>query len=232
MQQERNGRRSNARASAASFPDDDARAPSPSHADASHIARRRASSAPAHEVDLDEVELVDPAPEPRRPRWAPPPVLARFRGKVVARPVDPPRFSEQPPESVNRPRLAPSPRATSSRVPRFVTLGAAGALATLALVAVNRRPSAPHAAPPATASTPATTTTSAPVPVADVQELPRSATTGTVIGAHGHRLWIDGVLAQSWGALVRCGEHLVQVGSAGTPRKVDVPCGAEVVVSP
>jgi hypothetical protein len=30
---------------------------------------------------------------------------------------------------------------------------------------------------------------------------------------------------------VHCGSHLVKVGSGGTPRTVDVPCGGEVLVS-
>src|ERR1700733_10949273 len=92
------------RRSAPTFPpSDESGVERPSHADSSHVARRRASSAPAHEVDLDEVELFDDSPVP------PPPPLA-----PAARPVS------QPP-------LPPPPLPTrSSRAPFQVplTLGA------------------------------------------------------------------------------------------------------------
>jgi hypothetical protein len=55
---------------------------------------------------------------------------------------------------------------------------------------------------------------------------------GTVIGAEGHRLWVDGRLMPGWRAEVSCGAHVVQVGSAGTPRSVDVRCDSEVLVAP
>ncbi len=71
----------------------------------------------------------------------------------------------------------------------------------------------------------------APIPEVPVTSLPR-APDGTVVGSAGHRLWIDGKLADDWKALVPCGQHTVQVGSAGTLRKVDVPCGDEIVVPP
>ena len=65
----------------------------------------------------------------------------------------------------------------------------------------------------------------------DVAALPR-AREGTVTGAHGHRLWIDGHLEEGFTAVVACGHHVVQVGSAGAPRDVNVPCGEGVTVSP
>ncbi|HEY2513287.1 MAG TPA: hypothetical protein VGI39_20605 [Polyangiaceae bacterium] len=108
-------------------------------------------------------------------------------------------------------------------------------------VAASPSPETPHAAAPASppevsATPPATPATPAPpqtagIPSMDVAQLPRSKD-GTVIGAEGHRLWIDGSLKESWQATVKCGPHVVQVGSAGTPRNVDVPCGTEIRVAP
>jgi hypothetical protein len=67
------------------------------------------------------------------------------------------------------------------------------------------------------------------VPMVSVDSLPRPST-GTVIGSPGHRLFIDGNVARGFSAVVRCGAHVVQVGSAGKARSVDVPCGADVYV--
>jgi hypothetical protein len=91
------------------------------------------------------------------------------------------------------------------------------------------RSAASEAPPPPTATpvpeAPAT------VPVVAVSSLPR-ASVGTVIGAEGHRLWVDGHLADDFTAVVACGRHVVKVGSAGTPKDVDVPCGEGVTVLP
>jgi hypothetical protein len=86
------------------------------------------------------------------------------------------------------------------------------------------------AAPPAEAtplpSTPAPEAP-APPPVTAVSSASRPSV-ATVVGAEGHRLWVDGHLAEGFTALVSCGRHVVQVGSAGTPREIDVPCGEEI----
>ena len=55
---------------------------------------------------------------------------------------------------------------------------------------------------------------------------------GTIIGAPKHRLWVDSHLAPSWKRTVKCGEHVVQVGSQGEARTVNVPCGGEISVAP
>jgi hypothetical protein len=48
----------------------------------------------------------------------------------------------------------------------------------------------------------------------------------------GHRVWIDSkIVGQSPASFsVPCGPHSVRVGSHGASHRVDVPCGAEVVV--
>ncbi len=227
------------RRSAPTFPpDDDARVERPSHADSSHIARRRASSAPAHEVGLGEVELVDEAPV----RSVPPPIPSL----PPPRPTLPsaPRASQPPfrvPIAVQVPRRSwlHRPMMLLVLVGFALAIGAVGALITrprdaqVDLASLSARTtsallSAPSAAAPPAAAPPAATNE---IPVVDVTKLPRPQT-GTVIGAPGHRLWIDGTLAASSQASVACGAHLVQVGSAGTPRTIDVPCGDAVVALP
>jgi hypothetical protein len=220
------------RASSPTFPPDDPRLPRPSHADSSHIARRRASSAPAHEVDLGEVELVDEAhalPEP--PRSAPPPLPL----PPAPRPSRPPF---QVPIAVQvLPRRSALRRATIALASIVLAL-AIGAVA--ALIAQPRAASVDLAslaakttgallpAPPRAPAPPAATND---IPVVNVASLPR-ASTGVVVGAAGHRLWIDGTLVAGWQATVPCGAHVVQVGSAGVPRTIEVPCGDQIIAAP
>jgi hypothetical protein len=69
-------------------------------------------------------------------------------------------------------------------------------------------------------------------PTFDVASLPR-APVGTVslaATASQHRLIVDGVLAPSGSAVVKCGKHVVKVGSRGRRQVVDVACGGETVV--
>jgi hypothetical protein len=53
--------------------------------------------------------------------------------------------------------------------------------------------------------------------------------------ASGHRIYVDGRRAKveetsdGIGPLrLRCGSHLVQIGSAGIPEPIVLPCGGEV----
>jgi serine/threonine protein kinase len=50
----------------------------------------------------------------------------------------------------------------------------------------------------------------------------------------GHRIFVDGrIVGESPSpAVAPCGTHSVQVGSAGTARSVQIPCGASISVSP
>jgi hypothetical protein len=267
------------RTSAPTFPpNDDARAAAdlPARADTSHVARRRASSAPAHEVDLDEVELFDDAP-PQPVPWAAPASslpLPSFPDPSL----EGPDGLDEAPVSAVRATTPPAPAdsialpALESQAPfsvpitvgvvrrrSWVAIAASYALLAVAVGTVTGLVARPHAAahagPPKAAAqapdrplaTPSaesiTTTTSsvvaaptAPtspeaVPVVDVAKLPR-ARDGQIIGASGHRLWIDGSLATTWQVSIACGPHVVQVGSAGTPHTVEVPCGESVTVAP
>lgn len=64
------------------------------------------------------------------------------------------------------------------------------------------------------------------------QSLPRveSGTVSLAAVAASHRLFIDGRVAEGGSAVVKCGTHLVQVGSRGARRTINVPCGQEVVL--
>jgi hypothetical protein len=59
-------------------------------------------------------------------------------------------------------------------------------------------------------------------------------TTGTVLlppRAAGHRIFVDGRRARSEGDAplrLRCGSHVIQIGSGGEPETVEVPCRGEV----
>ena len=59
-------------------------------------------------------------------------------------------------------------------------------------------------------------------------------TTGTVLlppRAAGHRIFVDGRRARSEGEAplrLRCGAHVIQIGSGGEPETIDVPCRGEV----
>jgi hypothetical protein len=66
-----------------------------------------------------------------------------------------------------------------------------------------------------------------------VQNLPRvaSGTISLAAVAASHRLFVDGRVAEGASATVTCGRHLVQVGSRGARRYVNVPCGQEIVLA-
>ena len=48
----------------------------------------------------------------------------------------------------------------------------------------------------------------------------------------GRRIYVDErVLGQTPESVtVKCGAHIVRLGSAGKPQKIDVPCGGAIVV--
>ncbi len=173
--------------------------------------------------------------------------------RIVPSPTPPPARSRS-----RRPRVVlPPPPSRGTLIATAVVAG----LATLACVAVVAlivtvrsrtgrieprvlSPSLSDLSTPTPATAHATTSTSVPAnasptapsaasasPRVDIASLPRPSS-GTVIGLPARRLWIDGHLAGEGTAVVRCGPHSVQVGSAGTPRDVDVPCGSSIRVAP
>ena len=197
----------------------------------SHVARRRVWTEAAADLELEDLELLDEAADDSSP------VAASMTGTAMWPPssLAPLAMDAAPPMSV--PLRAPTTSgAWKRRTTRtggavvMLTLGIAiaGVLGTDGLgaessAAVGGVASAPVVAPAYEAP--------AAVPVVTVSMLPRTPE-GTIVGAEGHRLWIDGRLATGFIEVVACGRHLVKVGSAGTPREVNVPCGDEVAVTP
>ncbi len=84
----------------------------------------------------------------------------------------------------------------------------------------------PSAAPASSPSSVATGEPLAPL------SRPVSAVGRIKVTVAGHRVFVDGRLAGDGPrtVAVTCGSHEVRVGSAGTVRSVDVPCGGEVVI--
>ena len=211
--------------------------------------------------DAPDVELVVPLVTPSK-RSLPPPLPASVTSLApVASDADDahdaePSFPRTAPFNVPTMASVPPPRPSKGRSPWPLAVAilacGVGVAAFLLRVAPSMgtggaesagtnvtQSAASYVAPPlpvATAvSTPSAVEAVAPVaPAADTTAPigPTKAATGTVVGAEGHRLWVDGRLMPDWRADVDCGEHLVQVGSAGTPRSVDVRCDSEVIVSP
>ena len=172
----------------------------------------------------------------------------------LARPSEQATLSAHEPSA--HPAADPQPsRAPSGRRANRLLAGAA-LLATGALVilAVARRASAPSAGPATGAVPQPTLSVDAATPVdadhGDSSVLPGGPTKkpsesmhekdldeaewGTVLlpsRASGHRIFVDGRRGKTDGIAplhLRCGSHVVQIGSSGTPETIDLPCGGEV----
>jgi hypothetical protein len=172
--------------------------------------------------------------------------------------ADPATTSDAAPASVGQPparaAAAPQPSTVRSSGRSRQLLAGAALLATGALVIVAvARSSAPPPPAPRASPQPAVTVDAAP-PVdsaaSDASPLPAgpaekpSQTTpaqhlddaewGTVLlpsRAAGHRIFVDGhrFKTDAMEPLhLRCGPHVVQIGSAGTAEPIKVPCGGEV----
>jgi hypothetical protein len=232
-------------------------APSEAASPISHVARRRASSAPAYEVGVDELEIFDDSEDWRplvesspssSPALPPVPVQAPWQPTSLApvafdpAPIPVPLRTAPSRDARGDARDAPAVRNPRPRRHRaiatygalamlFVGIGIGAMLRTDGLGIAELAGVVSHsAAAPPPAPTPVEEAPP-PVPVVAVSSLPR-ASVGTVIGAEGHRLWVDSHLADSFTAVVACGHHTVKVGSAGVERDVDVPCGEGIAVQP
>lgn len=95
-------------------------------------------------------------------------------------------------------------------------------------LAHEQEPSIPPPPPPVadepTADEPTAPEATTPPPVAK--------TTGVIVGAPDHRLYVDGRLVTGTHLEVSCGQHTAKSGSRGTLRTIDVPCGGDVEVTP
>lgn len=75
------------------------------------------------------------------------------------------------------------------------------------------------------------------VPLVSVEDLPRAGAQGKCMlrtpgSPPDRRVFVDGRVMGSTSAPVDapCGSHVVQVGSAGTARRIDLPCGGDIDV--
>ncbi len=94
--------------------------------------------------------------------------------------------------------------------------------------AATKTVEAPDAAPPT-----GTATASATAKVASGMTAgPTTCIVNTSSAQPGHRIFYDGrVVGETPAALaLPCGSHTIKLGSAGTPRTIDFPCGAEQAV--
>jgi hypothetical protein len=100
-------------------------------------------------------------------------------------------------------------------------------------VTVTKPVAVAAAAPVPPAQTPFAAAPDSKIPTVSAQNLPQveSATISLAAVAISHRLFIDGRVAQGDSEIVKCGRHIVQVGSHGVRRHVDVACGQELVVA-
>jgi hypothetical protein len=65
---------------------------------------------------------------------------------------------------------------------------------------------------------------------------PRDATKGVLVlppAAYGHRVYVEDRVVGSAAAAVAvaCGRHRIKIGSHGRDRRIDVPCGGDVLVT-
>jgi eukaryotic-like serine/threonine-protein kinase len=110
-----------------------------------------------------------------------------------------------------------------------VTTASATSMPDPAVVMLQPDAGPPDAASSSASKTAVATAVAAPRPLAPGQG---ALLTDAVAGSH--RIFVDGrVVGESPSpAVVSCGTHTVQVGSAGTARSIQVPCGGSISVSP
>jgi hypothetical protein len=196
------------------------------------------------EADIDEI--LEPhrstPPPPRASSSNPPPPLLPSQGPVAfdIEPA-PPAFP------VDRSVRIPPALRTRTVVAVAATMMAALAILDVSLVMrrAHRAPAAAHVAtatasamiaippaPPPSEAVSAAPVATPPIPVPTPLTEEATATTGTILGAPAHRLYVDGHLAAGYRAVVTCGEHHVKIGARGATRTVNVPCGETVNVAP
>jgi tetratricopeptide (TPR) repeat protein len=172
-------------------------------------------------------------------------------------PEAPPVAALQPavhPSSGARPAVSSAPpRPRTGRLTTMAALLVAGAL-VIVVVAKRSAPTAdltPGAPPPAAlpidaaasadserreaSAAPARKETKAAVD--KEADDPRMGTVILPARASGHRIFVDGRRAKTEDEAegiaplrLRCGQHEIQIGSAGTPETIDLPCGGEVQI--
>jgi serine/threonine-protein kinase len=188
---------------------------------------------------------VPPPLAPPPPRPPPLPVLAPIEHPLLARS---PLHVETPQAMVQN--VSPPVKEPSTTTPARLVMAIAASLvlavgAAATWTSLHRPPRAELArtstpvAPAAPAvSTVRPATGASPLPaVASSAPVSPDPTHGTLVTpdlADSHRVYVDDrVVGTSGSALqVRCGPHVVRIGSKGRPQKVSVPCGGRVAISP
>jgi serine/threonine-protein kinase len=187
-----------------------------------------------------------PVPAPVPPPPSPPP------------PLQPPPEPHAPMYTADALAFEPAPARRRSLLPIAASAGAVIALAIVAVVVLGRSSdsspasaavaAAPAASRPAEPAVPITppAATSAPVPsvapestapvpsgAAPAQTPPDQGQLVFPPSAAGHRIFLDGRVVGDGAqpAVVPCGPHDVKIGSAGTPQRVDVPCGGSLTLT-
>jgi hypothetical protein len=226
--------------------------PRPAHGPAAPRIARPVVAKPIVEPVVEPPAPVVIAPPPEEP---PPPVLT-----IAPIPVEPPVEVPQPvfadmPAMAPAPSPPPLLSTTLPRRPRtpiwlFVLNFVLAVALAAAIFGVSRRrsPSAPAASAVAsTAPRPSTTTQTSATQTAATQAVAPSvvpsqepapvaaSSTGTIVtapGQDGHRVFVDGKLMgdSPQRIEVTCGRHEVRFGSKSPAWKIDVPCGAEIVL--
>lgn len=158
-------------------------------------------------------------------------------------PVDPALFADETGELFEPTRQMPTVR----RDPRVMLAGFAAVLTVAAIIlglglasrsaaqttaAIDKAAEVPL---PGAAPEPAKKLEPVEAPPAKPEEKPLP-TTGTITSptwTTGRRIFVDAkMVGQGPKVEVACGPHLVRIGSAGKTRKIDVPCGGTIHVTP
>lgn len=113
------------------------------------------------------------------------------------------------------------------------SVAAVPASAAVPLTTPAPKPSSSLASPHAPSAAPAPSASAAPAPVSKspiAEGMGIVRTPGTV---PGRRIFVDDrTLGQTPASVtVKCGPHVVKLGSAGKPQQIDVPCGGEIDVT-
>lgn len=130
-----------------------------------------------------------------------------------------PGSGSSPPNDRPRSTASAAPSSHPSTLPPEVSAREPSSPAPVA----SPSPRPPIIAPPATE-----------LPAATTNVDPKMGTVQMPASANGHRIFVDGRVV-SEGAeplVVRCGAHVLKVGSAGRERPIVVPCGGTVAVEP
>ncbi|MBS2020252.1 MAG: hypothetical protein JST00_45755 [Deltaproteobacteria bacterium] len=131
------------------------------------------------------------------------------------------------PSVVTAPVAAAPPAASA---PSVVTAPPAAAIVASTSAASSASVTSPAASPAASTPAPPTVSIDALQPKGGIH--PKTTLVVFPESARGHRIWVDGtmVTASEKPTMLKCGHRKIQIGSAGKLRKIDLPCGKQIVL--